>query len=153
MKIRIEMEPELTEDEVVLRCRQLTPEIVRLQESIIEQCSHSSQFILYKEETEYYVSLDEILFFETEGGCVIAHTADEMYTARHKLYELEEILPGSFLRISKSSIVNCNKIYSVSRNLTAASRIEFHNTHKQIYVSRGYYKILKTKLEEKRLGL
>lgn len=65
-------------------------------------------------------------------------------------YELEEFLPRYFMRISKSTILNTNKVYSIQRNLTASSVIEFQNTHKQIYVSRYYYKPLKNKLEEKR---
>ena len=64
-------------------------------------------------------------------------------TTDTKLYELEEILPRKFVRISKSSIVNSDKIYSIQKNLTASSLIEFKNTHKQIYVSRSYYKLLK----------
>lgn len=64
----------------------------------------------------------------------------------------EELLPRTFLRISKSAIVNTNKIYSIHRNLTASSLIAFQHTHKQIYVSRAYYKLLKNKLDEKRLG-
>lgn len=68
-----------------------------------------------------------------------------------QLYELEELLPGSFMRISKSAIVNTSHIYSISRNLTASSVVAFADTHKQVYVSRYYYKPLINKLEEKRL--
>ncbi|MBE5851771.1 MAG: LytTR family transcriptional regulator [Lachnospiraceae bacterium] len=151
MKIRIEMEDALEEDEIIIRCSQLTEEIIRLQRMLQQESNNSGQFILYKEDTEYYVPLTDILFFETESGSVRVHTRAEVYETKYKLYELEEILPGHFLRISKSAIVNCDQIYSVSRNLTASSLIEFRNTHKQIYVSRAYYKVLKSKLDEKRL--
>jgi DNA-binding LytR/AlgR family response regulator len=67
------------------------------------------------------------------------------------LYELEELLPGFFMRISKSAILNTNQVYAINRNLAASSVIEFRNTHKQVYVSRNYYKPLKNKLEEKRI--
>lgn len=151
MKIRIEMEEALAEDEVIIRCSQLTEEIIQLQRMIQQESGNSGQFILYKEDTEYYVPLNDILFFETEAGSVQVHTKTEVYETKYKLYELEELLPGYFLRISKSAIANCNQIYSVSRNLTASSLIEFRDTHKQIYVSRSYYKVLKSKLDEKRL--
>ena len=90
------------------------------------------------------------MFFETETKGIIAHTKEDVFLAKYKLYELEEILPGNFLRISKSGIVNMNKIFSITRNLTGASEIEFKGTHKKIFVSRSYYKVLKDKLEEKR---
>jgi len=151
MKIRIEMEDALEEDEVIIRCRQLTDEIIQLQRMIGQESGLSNQFLLYKGETEYYVPLSDILFFETENGVIQVHTKTEVYETKYKLYELEELLPGYFLRISKSAIVNCNQIYSVNRNLTASSLVEFRDTHKQIYVSRAYYKALKSKLDEKRL--
>ena len=84
---------------------------------------------------------------------MLAHTENSIFETRKKLYELEDILGASFLRISKSAIVNMNKIYAIRRNLTASSEISFQGTHKQIYVSRTYYKVLKQKLEEKRLKI
>ncbi len=84
---------------------------------------------------------------------MLAHTETELFETHKKLYELEEVLGGSFLRISKSAIVNLNRIYAIQRSLTASSEIAFQGTHKRIYVSRAYYKALKEKLEEKRLGI
>ncbi len=151
MKIRIELDDNLTEDEVVFHCRGLTPEIMRLQQVLTETDKGSRSMILYKEDTEYFLPIEEILFFETEAGEVRAHTMKDAYLTHSKLYELETQLPGTFMRISKSAIVNCRKIYSIHRNLTASSLIEFQNTHKEIYVSRAYYKPLKEKIEEMRL--
>ena len=79
-----------------------------------------------------------------------AHTAKEVFETRSKLYELEEVLPASFMRVAKSTILNVNHVYSITRNLTASSEVEFKNTHKKVYVSRNYYKALIAKLEEKR---
>ena len=93
--------------------------------------------------------MDEILFFETDSDGINAHTRDNIYQTKYKLYELEELLPGSFMRISKSAIVNTSHIYSISRNLTASSVVAFADTHKLVYVSRYYYRPLINKLEEK----
>lgn len=112
---------------------------------------HLAEIRLYRGNTEYYLTLDEILFFETDSDGINAHTRDNIYQTKYKLYELEELLPGSFMRISKSAIVNTSHIYSISRNLTASSVVAFADTHKQVYVSRYYYKPLINKLEEKRL--
>ena len=75
----------------------------------------------------------------------------DAYKAKYKLYELEETLPRFFMRVSKSTILNTNHIFSIDRNLTASSVVAFTGTHKQVYVSRYYYKPLISKLEEKRL--
>ena len=59
-------------------------------------------------------------------------------------------MPVSFMRVSKSTILNTEHIYSISRNFTASSVVAFDGTHKQVFVSRYYYKPLISKLEEKR---
>lgn len=147
MKIHIEIDEALQEEEVIVRCPRLSARVKQLQEAL-SQISPVDKFPLYKKDTEYYIPLAEILFFETGIHGVEAHTVDDIFETRHRLYELEELLPGSFMRISKSAILNTRKVYAVTRNLTAASAIEFQRTHKQVYVSRSYYKPLKTKLEE-----
>ena len=149
LKIRIEMF-EGVQEEVVIRCREITPEIIRLQQLLSGNSDRSNQFLVYKGDTEYYLNVNDIIFFETEGNAVMAHTKNDMYETRRKLYELEELSGGRFQRISKSAIVNVDKVYSIKRNVTSSSAIEFQGTHKQIYVSRAYYKILREKLEEKR---
>ena len=151
MKIHIELNPELDEEEILIRCPNLSDKITRMQQALSEIDSHSRKITLYQEDTEYYLDLDDILFFETGLKCIEAHTAKEIFQTRYKLYELEEFLPGCFMRISKSAILNTNKVYAINRNLTASSVVEFQNTHKQVYVSRNYYKALKNKLEEKRI--
>ena len=149
LKIRIEMSEDVQE-EVVIRCREITPEIIRLQQLLSGNSDRSNQFLVYKGDTEYYLNVNDIIFFETEGNAVMAHTKNDMYETRRKLYELEELSGGRFQRISKSAIVNVDKVYSIKRNVTSSSAIEFQGTHKQIYVSRAYYKVLREKLEEKR---
>lgn len=151
MKIRIEIDESVTEDEVLIRCRSLTEQVTAVQRAVSDAVNVSQKLAFYKGSTEYYLTLDEILFFETDEKGINAHTRDDMYQTRYKLYELEEILPGSFMRVSKSAILNTNHIYSISRNLTASSVVAFQGTHKQVYVSRYYYKPLISKLEEKRL--
>lgn len=152
MKIKIEIDESLSEDEVLIRCRGLTEQVTEIQKAVNEVVNTSKRFVFYRGNTEYYLALEEILFFETDGDGINAHTRDNIYQTKYKLYELEDLLPGCFMRISKSSIVNTNHIYSISRNLTASSVVAFAGTHKQVYVSRYYYKPLVNKLEEKRMG-
>lgn len=151
MKIKIEIDESLSEDEVLIRCRGLTEQVTEIQKAVSEVVNTSKRFVFYRGNTEYYLALDEILFFETDGDGINAHTRDNIYQTKYKLYELEDLLPRCFMRISKSSIVNTNHIYSISRNLTASSVVAFAGTHKQVYVSRYYYKPLINKLEEKRM--
>ena len=86
-----------------------------------------------------------------ENGNLEIHTASQIYETKHRLYELEELLPGSFVRVSKSSILNATKVRAIHRNITGASEVEFAGSSKTVFVSRNYLKVLTTKLEEKRL--
>lgn len=116
MKIRIEIDGNVMEDEVIIRCRGLTEQVASIQKAVSDVVNVSQKFPFYKGNTEYYLPLDEILFFETDENGISAHTRDEIYQTRYKLYELEDILPGVFMRISKSAILNTAHIYSISRN-------------------------------------
>jgi DNA-binding LytR/AlgR family response regulator len=106
--------------------------------------------IFFQGEKEYYFSLDEILFFETEEGRINAHTKNDVFQVKYRLYELEEMLPSTFVRVAKSTIVNIRYIRSITKSLASASELEFVGSHKVVYVSRNYYKALKHKLEERR---
>lgn len=152
MRIKIEIDAGMDETEVIIRCSRLDDSIVSLQNSIAEQGNGRRCISLYKGETAYYVPIEDIYFFETEGKEIHAHTADKLFGAAYKLYELEELLPAGFMRISKSTIVNLDYIYSITRNLTASSVVEFMGSSKKVLVSRGYYKALVERLGIRRLG-
>lgn len=149
MKVRIELTDNCTEEEVVIHCGSLSEEVVAIQNAIAEITSGKKRFSFYREDTEYYLPLESILFFETDEREISAHTVDQVYRTKYKLYELEELLPGYFMWASKSAILNTNKIYSITHSLSNCI-VQFQNTHKQIYVSRYYYKPLRERLEEKR---
>lgn len=151
MKVRIEINENMNkEDEVIIRCSKLDAGIQKVYDTVTDIAKGSKHLMLYQGNVEYYLPLDRILFFETSDSCIRAHTVDKVYETTYRLYELEELLPGNFMRVSKSTILNLNHIYSITRNLTSSSEIQFINTHKQVFVSRFYYKSLKLRLEEKR---
>lgn len=149
MKVRIEIDDSLEEDEVTIKCKELNQTIKKVQQSI-SNISQMPKLIFYKNDIEYYLNLNDILFFETSENSVEAHTEKEVYKIKYRFYELEEILPNNFVRVSKSTILNVNQIYSINRNLTSSSLVQFYKSYKQVYVSRNYNKMLKQRLEERR---
>lgn len=146
MKIRIEISPEVTEQEVVIICNRIDESVTSLQNVLLNIGDTRHKFSFCKDETEFILNADDVLFFETADNAVWAHTANDQFEAKYKLYELEQLLPPNFTRISKSTIINIKEVYSITRNITAASKIEFKNSPKVVYVSRNYYKMLKDKL-------
>ncbi|MDD3341231.1 MAG: LytTR family DNA-binding domain-containing protein [Bacilli bacterium] len=150
MKVQIVEDDTLKDGEVVIACKEITKTIQNIQKYIIEQEEKMSTFTFYKEGREYYISLRDILFFETEESQVFVHTKKEVYETKERLYQLEAKLPKQFVRVSKSTILNTEQIYSVDKTFTSSTLVQFYQTHKQVYVSRFYYKTLKHVLKEGR---
>ena len=143
MKMRIEIDENLSEEEIIIKCPQLNSEIANLQKEIAGMFGKERKISFERDEKEYFIPIKDILFFETQDKKVYVHTADSVYHSKYKLYELEQLLPHTFVRVSKSSILNTKQIYSISWNIASSSVVEFSNTSKKVYVSRTYYKVLK----------
>lgn len=148
VKISIELDDELDDIEIIIRAKQLTEEIEQIQQVLTR--TSRPPIIFYKGTSEYFLDLAEILFFETDGTRIFAHSREDAYEVKLKLYELEECLPTYFCRISKSSIANTRPIYSLERAFPGTYTICFYDTVKQIHVSRHYCQLLKEKLRETR---
>lgn len=147
MKIKVEIDANLIEEEIILHCRELNEETIAIQKRISEVVNTGLKLTVTRGDLEYYLDLNEILFFETAGATVAVHTMTQIYETHLRLYELEELLPRSFLRVSKSTILNTNKIRSIRKNITGASEVEFNGTGKKAFVSRSYYRLLTDKME------
>ena len=65
MKVRIELDPEMDEAEMIIRAPRLTEDVARLQQLILEQ--KMTPLTFYKDRSEYFVDVSKILFFETDG--------------------------------------------------------------------------------------
>ena len=95
MKITVEIDDNLTEEEITIHCRELNDEVISLQKRISEAIQSKMMLNVTKGELEYYLNLPEILFFETADSIVAVHTKGQIFETRMKLYELEELLPAS----------------------------------------------------------
>lgn len=81
MKIQIELDERCQQTEIIIRCAQLNEEVTRMQKQLQEIASMQEEISFFKENTEYFVKLSAVLFFETDGREVHAHTAAEKCTA------------------------------------------------------------------------
>lgn len=149
VKIRIETIDDIGEDEVIIRCGRVDDTVQKIHRFILELSSSDAKITYFKKNQEYYFPVDDVLFFETDAEHIYAHTVNDSYRIKYRLYELEDILPRYFVRSAKSTIINIKKVYSIERNITASSLVSFINSHKQVYVSRYYYKQLRQLLKDR----
>ena len=61
MKIRIEMNDDTSECEVIIRCKTLDEDVLNIQRTLEKMKSGTNQFVLYKDESEYFLNLTELL--------------------------------------------------------------------------------------------
>lgn len=149
-KVRIEIEPGLEAEEVIIRCSTLTPEIANLQR-LAETGSLPLQnriLPVILGETEYFLPINELLFFEAADGRTAVHTVDRMYYTEKTLRDLADELPSNFVRVSKSCILNVRSVSSLKRSLTGVSEVTFAHSSKKAFVSRMYYKPFRERLLE-----
>jgi DNA-binding LytR/AlgR family response regulator len=151
MRVRIERVGDDRPEEVVIFCRETTPEVDALVRRIRQDPDSGQAPSFFKGDREVYLSLKEILFFETDSDRVFAHTASDAFEVHARLYELETALPGYFVRVSRSAIVSILHVYSIQKGLTGVSQVSFRQTHKEVYGSRMFGNELFRKMKERYL--
>ena len=114
VKVKLEIDPDNQESVVIIKANKITPEIERLYHKLQDESSHPDQITGIRDNKAYYLDLNQILFFETADKQVMAHTTDHSYAVKYKLYELENLLGGQFMRVSKSTILNLDQIYALT---------------------------------------
>ena len=148
---RVKIRTEISDsEEIIIRCRDRNDKIRALEASIEEVLRGESEITLHSDGCDFFVSKTEILYFESSDGKVYAHTREKIFTAPYKLFELEGLMPPSFVRISKSTIANIAEIGFIRRELVGNGEIGFRRSEKKVYFSRAYYKLLQYKIEEMR---
>lgn len=143
MKITIiDTEPN-EEEEIIIKCSQLDDEMVKL---INHFKKGNSTLTAYKEGEIFFIKPEEIYYFESVDQKVFAYCETEVYEVKSKLYELIEELPErDFIRSAKSSILNLNKIKSLTPAFGGRYEALLENGEKVI-ISRQYVGLLKEKL-------
>lgn len=146
MKINIQIDESIDECEIIIKTKEVNNEVAQIQKALSGLNTSKGDIVFVKDDTEYYFGVDKILFFETDQNKVFAHTAVDAFEVKRKLYELEDLLPSYFIRVSKSTILNTRKVYGLTKNIAASSRVDFAGSQKSVYVSRNFYKPLKEML-------
>lgn len=147
LKIRLEVDDQANEPEITIRAN--SPQVANALATAFQNATPQYQQIALRQRGQnYQIALQDILFFEATDHQVMAHTADQVFNTRQRLYELADELPANFQRVSKSAILNWQQIFSLTKSVTG-NLVRFKHSHKQLYVSRRYYQALKLALERK----
>lgn len=121
--------------QVIIKCRQIDDEIMRLKYHI----ELFDKKLQAKKDDEWrFVNLFDILYFESVDNRTFLYTKDDVMEIKRRLYELEIILSEKdFIRISKSQIININKVKSLRPEINRTILATMCNGE-QLYISRKY---------------
>ena len=140
MKLETRKIPENEPETVEIRYHWITDEI---QEIVSFVKSRQGQLSATRDGQRFEVPVMDLFYAESVDERVFLYTASDSYEIRMKLYELEDLLKSkSFLRISKSMIVNLMKISSVRPALNGRFSAVLKNGE-EIIISRKYVPELK----------
>lgn len=143
MKITIMDRDDGEEDEIIVRCRQMDEQLLKM---IYALKAGTEKLTVMREGSILQVLPKDIYYFEAVDNKIFAYASEETYEIRRKLYELEQdFVHTDFLRISKSAIVNTSKIAYVKPIFNGRFEAKLKNGEK-IIISRQYVAELKKKI-------
>ena len=146
MKVNINIISSQLEEEVNFNVHKVEKKVTQAIELLTSSNEVIKHLLGRKEDKYYKVNVDEIFYIEAIDRKLFIYTKTETYEISEKLYILEEQLSTvNFIRISKSMLLNINKIHSFYAKLSGNLEALLTNKEK-VTISRRYVANLKNKL-------
>lgn len=143
MKITILTDETVTDTEISITCRTMTPELEKI---IATLRILDRQVTARKGEETFMLDAASIFYIDIADKKTFIYTASEVYDTEMRLYELETLLEKvGFLRVGKSCILNLKHIRSLRADLDRRIKVTMENGE-QLMVSRQYAQELKKRL-------
>ncbi len=143
MKIIIEECNPGDEDQVIIRCKELNDNILKL---ITELKQGQKKLTGIKDGNIVMIDPANVYYFEGVDNKVFLYCKQNVYETKLKLYEIEEEYKNTdFFRASKSVILNVSKIKSISPAYSGRFEAQLFNGE-VVVISRQYVPELKKKL-------
>ena len=136
MKVNLFLSKDVDEPYADIHTDQLTDNISKAI-SILESEEASDMLAVKKGSDIALLEFNDIYMFRVEDKQVNVYTEKSNYLVKKPLYQIEEELNQSFIRISKTTIVNLKKIDRVAPSLKGMMFIQLKNGLKD-NISRKY---------------
>ena len=140
MKLEVEQIDIEKEEEVIVRCHDVDADWVG---SVRDAAMGQLTVCGYKDNVLHRLRLSEIYYFEVVDGASFFYTQNDVFNAKEKLYEFEDVsAKSSLFRCSKSMILNADKIDYICPSLSGRFEAVLSNGE-AVIVSRKYVADLK----------
>lgn len=151
MKVKIQRIKQKEEEQVVIECVEITPEIREIYSYVLTKGTDLSgtengRICKFK--------LEDVCYFEAMEEKVFAYTMSRVFEMKMRLYEIEETYKSHyFIRCSKSMVLNLMQLEGISPALNGRFFAHMKNGER-IIISRQYVPGLKVAVmgKQKREG-
>ncbi len=141
MKLRIVIDP-TRDEEITIYAHKKTLLVSEIEE-LVKNCS--VDLIGYTENETVKLNHNDVHCFITEDNKVYALTENKKYRLKSRLYQLEENLNDSFVKINQSCIANIKQIDKFKASIGGSLTVVFKNGYVD-FVSRRNLKNVKERL-------
>lgn len=142
MKIEIDLDVKYSETTILIRSKEMTPELNEVIKAI-NALPNPGILLGHLGDQTHLIQPTSLVRIYSDNKKVFAETDDTTYQLRQRLYEIEERVSQPFLiRISNSEIVNFNKVMRLDFSLNGTICIIFQNGARS-FVSRRYMQSIK----------
>ena len=145
MKFRLIID-KTQEEEIVATVREPSALTEQIQQLVLEY-SGTDRITAYDEDDTKLLKFQEVVCITVQDGKTYAvDLKGKHYRLKQRLYELEEVLPPSFIRINKSAIANETHIQRFAANFSGAVDVVFRGGYRE-YVSRRCFAQIKRRYD------
>ena len=139
MKFEVIIKPNYLEPIVVIHTPKITPDVMALIEMFDRSGVKPASLMVKKDEKLFIIEPEQIEIIRTEGGSIKLYDRQAQdYTSSKPLHEIQDWLGSDFVRISKSTIVNINRVDHISQSFNTSMHIKMKNGISD-YISRKYW--------------
>lgn len=130
------------EESIIITAHKKTEKIVMI-EKIINV--NDQKLMAYDEDEILPINLNNVYAFYTNDSKVFVKMKDNDYLIKERIYQIEELLDDSFVKINQGCIVNINKILKFDSSITGSIKVVLKNGFSD-YISRRELKNVKRRL-------
>jgi len=136
---------ENVEEKVVIYSKSFCPLIDEIKNLV---ANYEINLVGYKDDEIIPLNINEVYRFYVLDNKVFASCKDDVYQIKYRLYQIEEIVPTSFIKINKSCLVNKHYIKRFYSSWGGSLYVQLKNNELD-YISRRQTKIVMERMNIK----
>ena len=138
MKVEIKIDKKITETIAIIHAAKITPELLSLVETLEGLTEKKSLLVSKNDDKVYMIEPNDVDIIRTEGGILLLYDKQaRSYSLSRTLASVLETLPSNFVRISKSTIINVNRVDHLSNSFNGTMSVVMKNGIND-YITRNF---------------